>query len=429
MACLHSRWSRDGGSIFIAAVGGTVLAGFIFSFVSVLSSLRNVDFLPMYVASHLVATGHGSEMYSHKVLGVAEGSLLHVQLMHHGLPYLNPPFIAALLTPIGAMPYSAAYWIWMGVNVVLAVCCVVLLTRTFCCSTERTGWNMLAVGLALASSLPVFVCLIQGQLSLLLLLGVCCCGLALQRQRYVLAGVASAVLLGKPQFAIPVICFFLVVGLWKTLLGFSASAVGLGTLGVLTSGWRALTAWIHVALALRSTRAPGFAPSVNYGLPSVFLRYLSRDSADVAAGLVVCVVLALTVLFYRRAKWHSLLDDLSLAITTGLLISPHLLVHDLAILAFPVANLSRRLSARSFASLAGSVWVACFVGPALYPAAAVPLPTLSVLAVFALTWRPRPTQEIVSAPTFAYIKEARIRVRETQQTFILDSGRVQPVGE
>ena len=164
------------------------------------------------------------------------------------LPYLNPPELAWLVTPLSLLPYSVAAWIWTGL---LAVAFAVI-------------WYMVAPGRGIVRAihgvgagalLPVFVGVLFGQVSLVVVAAVAVSWWLLSRGRPWLAGLALSALILKPQIAFLVPLALLLAGYGRVFLAWAAVSVPLAIGTLLVTG----TAVFHHALqSLDSVRAvPG----------------------------------------------------------------------------------------------------------------------------------------------------------------------------
>jgi len=79
------------------------------------------------------------------------------------LPFLYPPFVAVALAPLAALPYALAFLFWLALN------CMLYFTVSY--ALERyaglTGRRAFLVRLGSVCSLPVFMALGLGQVSIL----------------------------------------------------------------------------------------------------------------------------------------------------------------------------------------------------------------------------------------------------------------------
>jgi hypothetical protein len=110
------------------------------------------------------------------------------------LPYLNPPELAWLVTPLSYLPYTLAGSIW---TVLLAAA----LGLVWFLGAPGRKLVRLIHGVGAAALLPVFVGVLFGQVSLVVVAAVALSWWLVSRGRPWLAGLALSVLILKPQMA------------------------------------------------------------------------------------------------------------------------------------------------------------------------------------------------------------------------------------
>src|SRR5260370_15613372 len=145
------------------------------------------------------------------------------------LPTSTPPDLAWLVTPLSFLPYSWAAWIWTGV---LATAFVIVFTL----AAPGRGPMQLITGVAAAVLLPVFVGVLFGQVSLLVVAAVALSWWLLSRERPWLAGLALSVLILKPQIAFLVPPALLLAGYWRVAPAWLAVSVPLAVVTLLATG-------------------------------------------------------------------------------------------------------------------------------------------------------------------------------------------------
>ena len=125
----------------------------------------NTDFRVFYTAAHLVLQGRAEEMFSYEAQRHAQKALFGAS--GQTLPFLYPAYAALLFVPFALLPFGVAYLLFTLVNIAgLCVACCLLCERV----PALRHWPMsLRVGLV-AAMLPLAEVLIQGQISILLLL-------------------------------------------------------------------------------------------------------------------------------------------------------------------------------------------------------------------------------------------------------------------
>src|SRR6202171_6341162 len=145
------------------------------------------------------------------------------------LPYLNPPELAWLVTPLSYLPYTLAGWIWTGTL-------TAALGLTWYLVAPGRGLVRLIHGVGAAALLPIFVGILFGQVSLLVVAAVALSWWLLTHRRPWLAGLALSALILKPQMAFLVPLALLLSGYGRVVLAWLAISVPLGFLTLLATG-------------------------------------------------------------------------------------------------------------------------------------------------------------------------------------------------
>jgi hypothetical protein len=228
------------------------------------------------------------------------------------LPYLNPPELAWLVTPLSFLPYAVAGWIWTGL---LAVSLGVV-------------WYLVAPGRGLvrlihvvgaAALLPVFVGILFGQVSLLVVAAVAISWWLLARGHPWLAGVVLSALILKPQIAFLVPLALLLSGYWRVVVAWLAVSVPLAIITLLATG---TAVFHHVSQSLQAVRGvPG-------PIQSSLLRQLPLPLAVI--GIVLALGAAAYILWRGRGGGPSL--PVAVGLICGILVSPYVNFYDLSAL-------------------------------------------------------------------------------------------------
>src|SRR5579864_9304773 len=126
------------------------------------------DFTAFYAGGRLVRRGLGPQLYNMESQArVQQEFASGVKIRNGPLPFTHPPFEAAVFAPLALLSYSSAYWLWNAASL-LALVGFLLLLRPHI--SQLRAWSEAVPFLAGLAFFPVFVCLLQGQDSLLLLL-------------------------------------------------------------------------------------------------------------------------------------------------------------------------------------------------------------------------------------------------------------------
>jgi Glycosyltransferase family 87 len=228
------------------------------------------------------------------------------------LPYLNPPELAWLVTPLSVLPYSVAAWIWTGV-----------LAAAF-----GLVWHLVAPGrrlirlihgVAAAVLLPVFVGILFGQVSLVIVAAVAVSWWLVSRGRPWLAGLALSALILKPQIAFLVPFALLLAGYGRVFLAWVAVSVPLAMATLLATGTGVFQ---HVVQSLDSVK--GVAGPIQSSL----LRQLPLPVAITG----IAGVLAISAFVIWRARGSGPSGPIAIGLLSSVLVSPYVNFYDLSAL-------------------------------------------------------------------------------------------------
>ena len=137
------------------------------------------DFAGEYVGATIVWDGQASRLYDVP----AQETLHEARVQIYGpalLPIFNyPAWNAMLLAPLAALPYPAAFLVWVGVNVLAAALSLTFLVQL----VGVRGRDRVLFSIAALAFLPFGLTLLLGQLGILILLSLCGALLALRAGR------------------------------------------------------------------------------------------------------------------------------------------------------------------------------------------------------------------------------------------------------
>jgi len=228
------------------------------------------------------------------------------------LPYLNPPELAWLVTPLSFLPYPLAAWIWTGL---LAAACVLI---WYLVAPGRSIVRLVH-GLGAAVLLPVFVGVLFGQVSLVVVAAVALSWWLLSRGRPGLAGLALSVLILKPQIAFLVPLALLLAGYGRAVLSWLAVSMPLAIVTLLATG---TTVFHQISQSLHLVRGiPG-------PIQSSLLRQLPLPVAII--GIVVVLGVSIVTLWRHRGNGPSL--PIAIGLIASVLVSPYVNFYDLSAL-------------------------------------------------------------------------------------------------
>jgi hypothetical protein len=306
------------------------------------------DFTVFYTAGTILREGMRRQLYDphiqYQVQQVFTGGL--IESRRGPLPYIHPPLEAVVFLPLTLLPYRQAFMAWDLLNILGLFAVAITLRRHLHVLRAIPPWEFV---LGFLAFFPVFLCLLQGQDSILLLL-LCTLGFsALKRESDFLAGGWFGLALFKFQFIIPII---LLIAFWKrrrTALGFAAVAGVWALLSVGLVGWQGMLAYPRFVLQI--ARAPalgGVPPELMPNLRGLiegwsFNSVSGSPVSAVLAGLVLvlsAVLLGFAAIRGRLVSRDHLEVGFSLAVVVAVLTSWHTNAHDLCLLLLPLVLLT-----------------------------------------------------------------------------------------
>lgn len=296
------------------------------------------DFIIYYVGSQILLDGKAEALYDLKVQKEYQAHL-NVRIRPDPLPYNHPAYELLLFLPLARLSYAGAFTVWGIANILMVVGIVCLLFPTI------NRENKTLAALLCAGFFPVTATLWHGQDSILSAFLTAAVFVSLKRGRDSLAGALLALGLYKPQLVLPIALILAIKRRWSVVLPFVA--VG----GVLVGASIAMTGWPG---AVQYVRLLSWMNQTHYTIEPLHMPNLrglleNFTSIGIPPGFIflMTAVASIGALYSSVRQWKSggtmkdPLFDLSFshAVITTLLVSYHLYVHDLSLLAIPLVTL------------------------------------------------------------------------------------------
>ena len=331
----------------------------------------HADFRQLYVAGYMVRTGHRTQLYDYAAQTYFQNTL--VSNDERALPFIRPAYQALMFVPFSLLPYRTAYLGFLLLNLLLLALAFLML------QPRLRGLSRVWPGLPPALFLgfyPVALALMQGQDSILLLALLAAVLVSLERNRDLTAGALAGVGLFKFQIVVPIVLLFLLWRRWRFVKGFMFSAILVGLLSFITSGWAETVVFVHSLLSV-GAGLPAVPGEINFPLRiniMANLRGLIYGLASLRAPQrwlqVTTLLLSSLVVISVRARGRQQRGGgaLVLAITAGVLVSYYLFIHDLSILLIPIVLtldrfISRNGTGEPFGRAAAAISALLFVAP------------------------------------------------------------------
>lgn len=299
------------------------------------------DFTIFYAAGQMVRQGLGHRLYDDALQFQIQRSFASgVRIRQGPLPYNHPPFEALIFLPLTSLSYPAAYAVWSLVNLgILLTLLLVLRSHIAILHREPLGlWWLGAMAF-----FPVFVALLQGQDTILLLFLQAFSYVSLKRKFDFVAGSWLGLGSFKIHLVLPLILFLLAWKRKKAVMGFALTCFCLGAVSIAIVGWPEAMRYPHYVLHLekimgRGAIVPSDMPNLRgmvegWSVPRAFPGAAHLLTAALSAGLLFWVVMN------GRTQPDSSDDfdmKFSAAIVATLLVSYHSFAYDLTLLILPV---------------------------------------------------------------------------------------------
>lgn len=206
-------------------------------------SIYGTDFLCFYSVARLVPAGI-PRAYDHEAMWAEQASITSaVGAPNPRYIFGYPPAVAALLAPLGKLPYPGAYYTWMLCSFFLAGIATALVVPV------RGPWfRKLGLSLLIPLGLPFFgsQVLCSGQLSAVAVL-IFAAVVALRERHPFCAGIVFSLGLYKPPLFAVYALLALLNREWRFLAGAAAGAAALAAASLSLFGLEAHEAFLRVA--------------------------------------------------------------------------------------------------------------------------------------------------------------------------------------
>lgn len=318
----------------LAGLGGLVLATFVADWAQVVpqtSLNRTSDFAGTYVAATLWREGRGGQIYD---LAVEEQALraTGAPAGHSDIPFENPPAALLVALPTTLVNAGAAWALWSWLQLLLVAAAVALAARV-APWPARAGPLRLAACLVALAGTGTGLLYLEGQWDGFAVLGLAAAYWAWRRDRSFAAGLLVALGIGiaKPHLALGLAAFVVGRRDWRALAGALGGAAALLLASVAAVGVGGVES--YVGALLQPSNSPvremlGFSGLFGSSLGPGRL----TDLLTLAGG-AVALAAAFWVGATARLRPVLLEPALFAATALSLLASPHLLGHDLSLLA------------------------------------------------------------------------------------------------
>jgi hypothetical protein len=297
------------------------------------------DFSIFYTAGQIVHQGRGADLYDDHLQEEIQRSFSPEGIRKRGsiLPYNHPPFEAILFVPLARFSYLTAYFIWLALNIMLVSTLPFILRPHLAILGKEHLWFWLLMCLAF---FPIFVALIQGQDSILVLVLYCLAYAAFRRGEELRSGSWLGLGLFKFHLVLPFVLPLLLLWRKKLLAGFLIVAAALLCIGFVPGG---LTAWLtYPTYVWESEHNQSYLWNLSLGntanLRGLISSFVPASHPWMRAGMLTfCSGLVLAAVVYAWRKAFRVCSSgtawaFCISLIATVLLSYHIYTHDLSLL-------------------------------------------------------------------------------------------------
>jgi hypothetical protein len=341
-----------------AAVSTLLLAYYAISWAQVTPIReRGTDFSASYVAALLLRDGDGGQLYDQQVEHARHLSLLPAGIVIN-LPFITPPTSALLALPLTLLDPGTAFRVWSLIELMLLALAVWIAIRAGPWPAASGRSPRAATALMALAAGGTYAFLILGQIDGVAALGLAAAYMAWRKDRPAVAGfwVALAFAATKPHLAIGLGVWLVARRDWRALMGALAGCAVVAAVSLVLVGPSGLGGFVS-ALGFAAGNTPGAS---TLGIPGLVASWLGGGSIAVVIGIAASLLaLAGCWLLGARSRGvpHALEVSLAGAAALSMVASPHLLPHDLVILAPAFAWCAARAAAADAAPWPGLVTI------------------------------------------------------------------------
>ncbi len=292
------------------------------------------DFPAFYGAARIAEDGDWDHLYDFSRQIAAQRDLQETEGSVRYFAY--PPQVALAHAPLAFFDYGWAYLIYTALMFSLLVAAIRLAEPMLPWLRGRR-WPAVAIAL---SFWPMLRAVTGGSNTAISLFVIVAVWRLIEDDRLVMAGLVLSLLLAKPQLAVPLIGLMLIIGLYRVVAGAAAGSVAFYLSGVPLLGWSWPREWWDTATTF------GTIDSEVNGYSAVsWIGFLENalgvgDAVAVTIGWALAGLTSLALVWLWRRHGRNRMPVLLAAAMPGiLLLSPHAMSHDTALVVLTLAVL------------------------------------------------------------------------------------------
>jgi hypothetical protein len=339
------------------------------------------DFRMFFAGGSLVRMGRGEQLYDYEKMANTEAELAGKAGVN--FPFAHPAYEVLPFIGLSWLSYRTAYCLFFGINLTLLFFSIRLLVPVT--GWLKEIWTHLPI-MTVAGFLPIGICTILGQDSILLFTLITIAYVMMKTARESAAGAVLGLAMFRFPIILPLVLFFCMARRWKLLEAYAATSVIVVLLSVIIAGPGSVLAYPHLLLHRAGTPEsvefgiqPNSMPNLRGLIEFILGKWVSSRTTQI-------MIIASSVALVAWAAIKRLPFELLLIV--ALLVSYHELLHDSVLLLLPLLTL------RSETPIKLSVWCLLLASPTLALLIfEIPVTLLAAVYLFFLLVMARGTSE------------------------------------
>jgi hypothetical protein len=328
--------------------------------------VKGADFIHLYTLGSVALEHRTADLYDAEAQAKITAQRVPSAAGVSYIP-LYPPQISIFFAPLAALPYHAALVIWLILNSLIYALCSYLFWLS--CPQLRSAPGTV---LLLACAFPGFFhMIVWGQTSAMALACFTAAFFFLRDQRPFLAGLALGCLIFKLPLGIAASVIFIYTRAWRVIAGAVLSAAVQLAVPAFYYGVESLRLWMRMMIGVAySSPLLEPRPYQTHSLRTFWTMLLPGLALpSVLYTVSAIVILGFTLAIWSRPRAVSLSLRYAALLLASVLVAPHLIVYDLAILAPVFILLSDWIAAQgpAFSPTMKTVLYLAYLSPLVGP--------------------------------------------------------------
>jgi len=314
----------------------------IFQFSTILSKTFSFsDYRAQYTGAAMIQNGIRSNFYSLDTQYVVQKKLFLSMQRKYLLPFLSPPPVALILSPLALLPVRQGYVV-LGFTL-LSVLFVISFIAYRLIYIPKKVQKLLHIEpidllIVIAVMMPLWLSIFNSQLSIIWTLILLTSFLLVKKNKPILSGFILAFIVLKPHLLIVPLIFFIIKKEWRIIIGMFLGCGILILLSFYLIGWRGMVGYFQLLTQISINGASNnidlFAqPTLRGFLHFLFDKTLSSRTIDMFWIVGAGVVFFTTSRYWKKTNNSHLYDlQWALMLVVSCFTSAHMHYHDLSIL-------------------------------------------------------------------------------------------------